>query len=106
MDSFTIIKGVWDKEKTQIQRDLYNQRRTEGMKESCPSQYSFVVDRRANKFQIRKAVQELFKVGVTNVNTMMVRGKVKRGRTKMAGFTGNWKKAVVTLKEGESIELV
>ena len=34
MDSFTIIKGVWDKEKTQIQRDLYNQRRTEGMKES------------------------------------------------------------------------
>ena len=51
MDSFTIIKGVWDKEKTQIQRDLYNQRRTEGMKESCPSQYSFVVDRRANKFK-------------------------------------------------------
>jgi large subunit ribosomal protein L23 len=51
-------------------------------------------------------VQELFKVGVTHVNTMMVRGKVKRGRTKMAGFTGNWKKAIVTLKEGESIDLV
>ncbi len=106
MDSFTIIKGVWDKEKTQIQRDLYNMRRTEGMKEDCAPQYSFVVDRRANKYQIRRAVQELFKVGVTSVNTMTVRGKVKRGRTKMAGFTGNWKKAVVTLKAGDTIDLV
>jgi large subunit ribosomal protein L23 len=67
------------------------------------NQVVFEVVRAANKVQIRDAVQKLFKVTVTGVNTMIVRGKERRmgrGRAK----TQNWKKAVVTLKKGDSID--
>ena len=67
------------------------------------NQVIFEVARAANKVQIREAVQKLFKVNVTAVNTMVVRGKDRRmGR----GYarTQNWKKAIVTLKEGDSID--
>jgi large subunit ribosomal protein L23 len=47
----------------------------------------------------------LFKVKVTRVNTLNVRGKDRRQRTKQAGTTSNWKKAIVTLKEGDKIVL-
>jgi large subunit ribosomal protein L23 len=69
------------------------------------NQVIFEVARAANKVQIRDAVQKLFNVQVTNVNTMVVRGKDRRmGR----GYakTQNWKKAVVTLKEGDSIDFL
>jgi len=67
------------------------------------NQYLFEVDRRANKIEIRKAVEKLFKVGVLEVNTLNVRGRIKRmGRT--FGKTQNWKKAIVTVKKGESID--
>jgi large subunit ribosomal protein L23 len=62
-----------------------------------------VADPRASKIQIRRAVQELFKVKVLRVNTMNVRGKDRRQRTTQAGKTSNWKKAIVTLKEGDKI---
>lgn len=66
-------------------------------------QVIFEVARTATKLQIRHAVQHLFKVGVTSVNTMLVRGKDRRmGRGKAK--TQNWKKAIVTLKEGDSID--
>ena len=52
-----------------------------------------------------KAVQELFKVKVLKVNTLNVRGKDRRQRTKQAGRSSNWKKAIVTLKQGDRIEL-
>jgi large subunit ribosomal protein L23 len=67
------------------------------------NQVVFEVARTANKLQIRDAVQKLFKVSVTDVNTMVMRGKDRRmGR----GYarTQNWKKAIVTLKEGDSID--
>ncbi|MBV9947614.1 MAG: 50S ribosomal protein L23, partial [Myxococcales bacterium] len=67
------------------------------------NQVIFEVARAANKVQIRAAVQKLFKVNVIAVNTMVVRGKDRRmGR----GYarTQNWKKAIVTLKEGDSID--
>ncbi len=67
------------------------------------NQVIFEVARTATKIQIRNAVQHLFKVGVTSVNTMLVRGKERRmgrGHAK----TQNWKKAIVTLKEGDSID--
>ncbi len=67
------------------------------------NQVVFEVARDANKVQIKDAVQKLFKVHVTAVNTMVMRGKERRmGR----GYakTQNWKKAVVTLKEGDSID--
>lgn len=63
----------------------------------------FEVARESNKIQIRHAVQTLFKVNVTGVNTLVMRGKERRmgrGYSKMQ----NWKKAIVTLKEGESID--
>ena len=65
-----------------------------------------IADRRANKTQIRKAVEDLFKVNVLKVNTLNIRGKYRRQRTAQAGQTSDWKKALVTLKEGEKISLV
>lgn len=67
-------------------------------------QYSFLVDREANKSQIADAVEKLFKVNVTAVKTSIHRGKVKRiGRS--IGRRPNWKRAIVTLKEGQTIDL-
>ena len=105
MNSFTIIKGLHDSEKTQQQKDLFTLRRTKGMKEDVAKKYTLRVDVRANKNQIRRAVEELFPVKVANVNTLRQHGKAKRARTRMAGSSSVWKKAVVTLKEGE-IELL
>lgn len=67
-------------------------------------QYAFIVDRRANKDQIENAVQTFFKVGVEKVNTSIMRGKTKRVGRSM-GKRPNFKKAIVTLREGDSIEL-
>ena len=67
------------------------------------NQIVFEVDRRANKIQIKSAVEDLFDVTVTSVNTSIVRGKFRRmGRGH--GRLQNWKKAVVTLKEGDDIQ--
>jgi large subunit ribosomal protein L23 len=67
------------------------------------NQIIFEVDRTANKVQIREAVQKLFNVKVEAVNTMVMRGKDRRmgrGYAKMQ----NWKKAIITLKEGDNID--
>jgi large subunit ribosomal protein L23 len=69
------------------------------------NKYTFEVDRRANKVQIREAVEEIFKVRVVKVNTAWVRGKPKRRGTS-AGRTPDWKKAIVTLAPGDSIEIL
>ncbi len=68
------------------------------------SQYVFAVNPKANKFQIRKAVEELFKVKVVDVRTANYLGQVRRvGRT--VGRRASWKKAYVTLAPGHKIEL-
>lgn len=68
------------------------------------NKYVFEVDSKANKLQIKRAVEELFKVKVEDVTTMMMHGRPKRlGR--FEGRRANWKKAVVKLKKGETIEL-
>lgn len=69
------------------------------------NKYSFEVDRSANKNDIKRAVETLFKVHVTKVNVMNCTGKQKRQRTQKYGRTSDWKKAVVTLGAGEKIEL-
>jgi large subunit ribosomal protein L23 len=92
MNAFEIIKTVRVTEKGTTQAEKANQ-------------YTVVADRRANKVQIREAVEELFKVKVTRVNTLNVRGKLRRQRTVQAGQTPDWKKAVVTLKAGDKIVL-
>ena len=67
-------------------------------------QYVFEVARDANKIEIRRAVEEVFKVKVRAVNTIHVPGKERRmGRSK--GTTSSWKKAIVTLQPGQRIEL-
>jgi large subunit ribosomal protein L23 len=68
------------------------------------NRYTFEVAKTASKIEIGKAVEEIFDVAVTNVNTMRVNGKKRRVR-KALGRTKDWKKAVVTLKDGDSIEL-
>jgi large subunit ribosomal protein L23 len=69
------------------------------------NKYHFRVNPRAGKPDIRRAVEQLFNVHVTAVSTMNRPGKVKRGRTWQAGRTADWKRAVVTLKAGETINL-
>jgi large subunit ribosomal protein L23 len=92
MQAFEIIKTVRLTEKGTRQADKYNQ-------------YTVVADRRANKTQIRLAVQDLFKVKVTKINTLNVRGKFRRQRTTQAGQAPDWKKAIVTLQKGQKISL-
>jgi large subunit ribosomal protein L23 len=92
MNSFAVIKTVRVTEKGTRQSEKFNQ-------------YTVVADPRANKTEIRRAVQELFKVKVIKVNTLNVRGKVRRQRTASAGKAANWKKAIVTLRKEDKINL-
>jgi large subunit ribosomal protein L23 len=83
-----------------LKRPLITERTTELM---AQGKYVFVVDKRANKIQIAEAVKEVFNVKVENVNTVNVKGKTKRmGRT--SGKTASYKKAIVKLAAGETIE--
>jgi large subunit ribosomal protein L23 len=65
--------------------------------------YTFVVDKRATKEQIKRAVEERFSVTVLDVNTANFKGKRKGRNFRMMGRTPDWKKAVVTLKKGDTI---
>ena len=86
---YEVIKRPIITEKSTIQQEQSNQ-------------VSFEVDRRANKIEIKQAIEKLFKVDVITVNTMTVKGKVKRmGR--FSGKRSDWKKAIVTLKEGQTL---
>ena len=68
--------------------------------------YMFRVKLGANKVQIRRAIEALYKVRVVNVNTMRVRGKKKRMGRSGEGSTSNWKKAIVTLAPGQRIDIL
>jgi len=68
------------------------------------NKYTFEVARDANKIEIGKAVEELFSVTVTKVNTLNVKPKKKRVRIQQ-GYTRRWKKAIVTIAPGETIEI-
>lgn len=85
-----------------VRRILQTERSSALMAEN---KYVFEVDRRADKPQIKRAVETMFKVTVADVRTMNYRGKIKT----MGRFSGkrpDWKKAVVTLAEGNTIDLV
>ncbi len=69
------------------------------------NKYVFRVSRDANKIEIRRAIEKLYKVRVKDVNTMNVPGKKKRLGAKL-GKRPDWKKAVVTLQEGETLSFV
>ena len=90
MMQFEIIKRPLNTEKTNIQKEVANQ-------------VTFEVDRRANRIEIKRAVETAFKVRVAGVQTMQIKGKTKRrGRT--VGKRRDWKKAIVTLMPGERID--
>lgn len=91
MDINNVIKGPLITEKLDHAREKNRQ-------------YSFLVDRKANKFDIARAVSTQFKVTVEDVRTLVMRGKIKRVGTSM-GKRPNFKKAFVILKEGDKIEL-
>jgi large subunit ribosomal protein L23 len=91
MDIYSVIKKPLVTEKSTVARDEMNK-------------YFFEVDRRATKIDIRNAVEKIFKVRVTDIHTTNMLGKKKRlGR--IVGRRNNWKKAVVTLVPGDSIEI-
>jgi large subunit ribosomal protein L23 len=90
MKHYDIIIRPLITEKTNVQKELYNQ-------------VSFEVDRRANRIEIKRAVEEGFKVRVASVRTMQMMGKrTQRGR--ISGKRPDWKKAIVRLVPGERIE--
>jgi large subunit ribosomal protein L23 len=90
MKHYDVIIRPLITEKTNIQKELSNQ-------------VSFEVDRRANRIEIRRAVEQAFKVRVISVRTMQMLGKAtQRGR--IAGKRRDWKKAIVRLMPGERIE--
>jgi large subunit ribosomal protein L23 len=68
------------------------------------NKYTFVVDPRANKIEIKRAVEEIFKVKVLKVNTIRVKGKRVRRRN-IVGWKPETKKAIVTLRPGDKIEI-
>lgn len=69
------------------------------------NKYLFKVDPAANKLEIKRAIEAFFKVKVVKVNTMNYEGKMSRQRTLKYGRKPDWKRAIVTLKAGDKIEL-
>lgn len=90
MSQYDIIKRPLVTEKSNIQKETANQ-------------LTFEVDRGANRIEIRRAIEQVFKVKVASVRTMQVTGKVKR-RGRVLGKRRDWKKAIVTLRPGERID--
>ena len=101
MDAYTIIRRPVVSEKT-------HRLMTATVGKDAPkrlNQYTFEVDLRANKHQIKQAVEQLFDVKVVGVNTMHVRGKAKRVGQGPQGLTRRWKKTVITLDQDSSIQM-
>jgi large subunit ribosomal protein L23 len=90
MNIYDVIKKPLITEKTTVEKDERNV-------------ISFVVNRAANKIEIKAAVKQLFNAEVASVNTVNVAGKSKR-TAKGVGKRSNWKKAYVTLKEGSNVD--
>lgn len=90
MISYDLIKRPVITEKTNIQKESYNQ-------------ITFEIDRKANRVEIQKAVEDIFNVKVAAVRTMQVKGKTKQ-RGRITGKRRDWKKAIVKLMPGERID--
>ena len=87
---YDIIRSPLITEKTTIQKEASNQ-------------VSFKISRKANRIEIKRAIENIFNVKVAGVRTMQVKGKTKQ-RGHIVGKRRNWKKAIVTLMPGERIE--
>ncbi len=89
-DPHDIVKGMIRTEKGSVMLRL--------------NKYLFWVDMAANKIEVKKAIEDMYKVKVEGVNTVMMRGKLKRVRYAV-GKTSDWKKAIVTLEAGSKIDI-
>ena len=74
-------------------------------RDSVFRKYAFRVDRDANKIEIKRAIEKIYKVKVAKTSALMIKGKMKRLRSNQAGKTVSWKKAIVTLREGFEIKI-
>ncbi len=90
MIDYGIIRRPLITEKTSIQKEQSNQ-------------ITFEVDRGANRIEIKRAIEKIFKVNVAHIRTMQVKGKTKQ-RGRVIGKRRDWKKAIITLLPGERIE--
>lgn len=90
MREYDIIRGPVVTEKTTLQKELHNQ-------------VTFKVDKRANRMEIKDAVEKTFNTKVAQVRTIQVKGKVKQ-RGRIIGKRKDWKKAVITLMPGQRID--
>ncbi|HOT37442.1 MAG TPA: 50S ribosomal protein L23 [Candidatus Latescibacteria bacterium] len=92
---YTIVKRPVVSEKVNLQQERFNQ-------------YTFEVDRASNKHEIQRAIEELFSVKVTSIRVIHVRGKKRRMgmRYRKLGRTASWKKAIVTLEKGQTIDIL
>ena len=90
MIQYDIIIRPLITEKTNVQKEVSNQ-------------HTFEVDRRANRIEVKRAIEKIFKVKVADVKTMQVKGK-KKQRGRIVGKRRDWKKAIVTLMPGELID--
>ncbi len=91
MDYYQIVKRPLSSEKSVADREASNS-------------YHFEVDKKVNKIQVKEAIEKLFEVKVLAVRTLNKVGKTRKYKNKIYK-TGGWKKAIVTLKEGERIDL-
>lgn len=91
MDYYQIIKKPLHSEKSVEDREATNS-------------YHFRVDKKVNKIQIKEAIEKLFDVKISDVRTINRKGKIRRYKNKVFN-TSSWKKAIVTLKEGDRIDL-
>lgn len=90
MKEYDIIRGPVVTEKTTLQKELYNQ-------------VALKVDKRANRVEIKDAVEKAFNTKVKQVRTVQVKGKVKQ-RGRIIGKRPDWKKAIITLMPGQRID--
>ncbi len=90
MREYDILRGPVVTEKTTLQKELNNQ-------------ITFKVDKRANRVEIKDAVEKAFNTQVKQVRTVQVKGKVKQ-RGRIVGKRNDWKKAIVTLMPGQRID--
>lgn len=88
---YIIIKGPWITEKASYSKDRFNK-------------YTFWVDLKANKIDIKRAIEKIYNVKVKRINTLILKGTTKRVGFRNTGKTSDIKKAIVTLAKGQEIK--
>jgi large subunit ribosomal protein L23 len=105
-DPYQVVKSIHITEKAMALQELVNNESNASVRRCESPKYVFIVDKRANKHEVAEAVEEIYKannVKVVSVNTITVKPKQRRVRGRV-GFRPGFKKAIVTLEKGDTIE--